>query len=133
MSKRIVHIVFVLGVLSLGFAAEPPAKEVAQVRAAGGANTVTLNATHLVASGFKISAFVETGSNSEVCLATYRKSSRPEELAPILCNAEEYRGKRGISIVSYLETHPPDDFVVTITVYQQDAQFYGVPIRYDVP
>lgn len=132
MSKRIVHSVIAAGFLTLALAAEPQAQELAPVGAAGGAHTITLNASHLVASGFQISAFVGTGSNSEVCLATYNKSNSPEELAPIVCSATEYRGKRGISLVSYLGTHPPDDFVVTITVYQQDAQFYGTPIRYDV-
>ena len=133
MSKGTLFSVFLLGVLSLAFAAEPPAKEIAPVRSAGGANTITLNLTHLVASGFQISAFVETGSNSELCLATYNRSNRPEDLAPIFCNATEYRGKRGIRVVSYLGGHPPDDFMVTITLYQPDAQFYGMPMRYDVP
>ena len=132
MSKGILFSVLTLAVLSLAFAAEPPAKEIAPVGSTGGANTISLNVTHLVANGFQISAFVETGSNSVLCLATYNRSNRPEELAPIFCNASEYRGKRGIRVVSYLASHPPDDFVVTITLYQPNAQFYGVPIRYDV-
>ena len=133
MSKVTLFSVCLLGVLSLAFAAEPPAKEIAPVRSAGGANTITLNVTHLVEIGFQISAFVETASNSELCLATYNRSNRPEDLGPIFCYATEYRGKRGIRVVSYLEGHPPDDFMVTISVYQPDAQFYGMPMRYDVP
>jgi hypothetical protein len=130
MSKRIVYGVFVLGALSLAFA-EPPAKDVAPVRVAAGARTIALNSTHLVAGGFQISAFLETGSDSEVCIATYNRSNQPEELAPILCDATEYHGKRGIRLVSYLGAHPNDNFAVTISVYQEDAQFYGAPVRYD--
>jgi len=64
-----------------------------------GVHRVTLNGNHLLTSGFQPSAFVETGSTADVCLATYNTSNQPENLAPILCSAIEYRGKHGIRLV----------------------------------
>jgi hypothetical protein len=93
---------------------------------------ITLNGTHLTNSGFRLSAFIETGSTSDLCLVTYNTSTWVEGLAPILCEATEYHGRRGIRLLSYLPAHPPDDFVVVLTVYQQDARRYAAPIRCDV-
>ena len=93
---------------------------------------ITLNGAHLTNSGFRLSAFIETGSTSDLCLVTYNTSTWVEGLAPILCEATEYHGRRGIRLLSYLPAHPPDNFVVVLTVYQQDARRYAVPIRCDV-
>ena len=106
--------------------------EVAHRKTIAGAHKVTLNVTHLIASGFELSAFVETGSTADVCLATYNTFNQSENVAPILCSAIEYRGKKGIRLFSYLSTHPPDDFVATLTVYHQDAQYYTAPVRCDL-
>ena len=96
------------------------------------AHKLTVNASHLVGSGFQLSVFVETGSTADVCIAAFNTSNRPEDLAPILCSPIEYRGKRGVRLLSYLPAHPPDDFVAALTVYQQGAQYYGPPIRCDI-
>jgi hypothetical protein len=106
--------------------------EVAPTKTTAGAHKVTLNVTHVSTSGFQLSAFVETGSTADVCLATYNASNQPEDLAPILCSPIEFRGKHGIRLFSYLSTHPADDFVATVTVYQQDAQYYTAPVRFDL-
>ena len=98
-----------------------------------GAHKVALDATHLTARGFQLSAFIETGSSTDACLTTYNGSNQWEVLMPILCSPSEYGGKRGIHLVSHLAARPQDNFVVAITVYQPDAQFYGVPVTLELP
>ena len=100
---------------------------------AAGAHKVTLDATHLTARGFQLSAFIETGSSTDACLTTYNWSNQWEVLMPILCSPSEYGGKRGIHLVSHLDARPQDNFVVVITVYQPDAQFYGLPVTWELP
>ena|SRR5882672_6786151 len=106
--------------------------EIVRAEANPSARKVTLNGTHLTNSGFRLSAFIETGSTTDLCLATYNTSNWVEGLAPILCEATEYHGRRGIRLLSYLPAHPPDDFVLVLTVYQQDARRYAAPIRCDL-
>lgn len=108
------------------------APEIAHAEANPSAHKITLNGTHLTNSGFRLSAFIETGSTADLCLVTYKTTNWVEGLAPILCEATEYHGKRGIRLLSYLPAHPPDGFVVVLTVYQQDARRYATPIRCDL-
>jgi hypothetical protein len=129
MSKQKSCGVVVACALLVAFALAQGGTEVAPTKTTAGAHKVTLDVTHLIASGFQLSAFVETGSTADVCLATYNASNQPEDLAPILCSPIEFRGKHGIRLFSYLSTHPGDDFVATITVFQQDAQYYTAPVR----
>ena len=135
MSKQKICGVVIACTLLVAFARAQERLEVAEVaptKTTPGAHKVTLNPTHLIGSGFQLSAFVETGSTADVCLATYNTSNQAEDLAPILCSAIEFRGKRGIRLFSSLSTHPADDFVATVTVYQQDAQYYTAPVRCDL-
>lgn len=106
--------------------------ETARAEANSSGYKITLNGTHLTNSGFHLSAFIETGSASNLCLVTYNTSNWVEGLAPMLCEATEYHGRRGIRLLSYLPAHPPDDFVVVLTVFQQDARRYAAPIRFDL-
>ena len=92
------------------------------------AQRVTLNVIHLTRLPFWVSAFVETRSTADACVATYNASSRVELLQPVFCDVTEFRGKRGIRLTSNLWAYPPDNFAVTITVFQQGAQYYGVPV-----
>jgi|SRR5690349_11061790 hypothetical protein len=129
MSKQKICGVVAACALLVAFARAQERPEGAPTKITPGAHKVTLNVTHLIGSGFQLSAFVETGSTADVCLATYNASSQTEDLAPILCSAVEFRGKHGIRLFSSLSTHPSDDFVATVTVYQQDAQYYTAPVR----
>jgi len=106
--------------------------ETARAEANPSGHKITLNGTHLTNFGFRLSAFIETGSTGDLCLATYNTSNWVEGLAPILCEPTEYHGKRGIRLLSHLPAHPPDDFAVVLTVYQQDARRYAAPIRCDL-
>jgi hypothetical protein len=106
--------------------------EIARAEANPSGHKITLNGTHLTNSGLRLSAFIETGSTSDLCLATYNTSNWVEGLSPILCEATEYDGRRGIRLLSYQPAHPPDDFAVVLTVYQQDARRYTAPIRCDL-
>ena len=132
MSKQKICGVVAACALLVAFAGAQERPDGAATKTTPGAHKVTLNATHLIGSGFQLSAFVETGSTADVCLATYNASNQPEDLAPILCSPIEFRGKHGIRLFSSVSTHPSDDFVATVTVYQQDAQYYTAPVRCDL-
>lgn len=96
------------------------------------AQSVTLNVIHLTRLPFRVSAFVETGSTADVCVATYDAPNRVELLQPVFCDVTGFRGKRGIRLTSNLWAYSPDNFAATITVFQQGAQYYGVPVRCDL-
>jgi hypothetical protein len=98
-----------------------------------GTHKVTLDVTDLNARGFQLSAFVETGSAADLCLATYNTSSQAEVLTPILCTGAEYRGKRGLHLLTNLDARPRDNFEVVVTVYQHNAQYYGAPVPWNIP
>ena len=128
------NVFYIVGTFTLlaGFAvAQSPGID--QTKSTPAAHKVTLNLTHLTGRGFRLSAFIETGSTADVCLATYNTSTQPELLMPISCTATEYRGKHGIRLLSYLWAYPSDDFKVTITVHQLYAQYYGEPVLFDLP
>ncbi len=82
MSKWKVSCVVVACTLLAAFAvAQSP--EIAPAKTRAAAHKVTLNATHLTARGFQLSAFIETGSTTHACLATYSGSNQWEVLMPI--------------------------------------------------
>lgn len=125
---------FVAGTFTLlvGFVvAQSP--EIDQPNSPQVAHKVTLNLSHLTERGFRLSAFVETGSTADVCHAAYSTTNQPEVLMPISCTPTEYRGKHGIRLLSCLWAYPRDNFEVTVSIYQPYAQYYGAPVLYDIP
>ena len=133
MSKNVLYALLACAlVVRTVSAQQQSATETARAEATPSGHKITLNGTHLTNSGFLLSTFIETGSSSNLCLVTYNTSNWVEGLAPVLCEATEYHGRRGIRLLSYLPAHPPDDFVAVLTVYQQDARRYAVPIRCDL-
>ena len=130
-NKKLRKILLACAILVVSSAVEA-GSEVAPGKNLVGAQKVSLNVTHVTASGFQISAFVETGSVADVCLVTYNTSNHPEDLAPIMCSATENHGRYGVLLSSYLSAPLPDDFVATLTVYQQDAKYYSSPVRCDL-
>jgi hypothetical protein len=69
--------------LLVAFARAQEGSEVAPERATSrGSHKVTLNVTHLIASAFQPSAFVETGSTAFVC--SYLSRHSPDDVVATL-------------------------------------------------
>lgn len=97
-----------------------------------GAGQVTLDYT--VFDGTTVQAFIETGSASPLCLATFNESDVPGVQSPILCNQRDFQGKHGVRVVfGFLSGGPTSDTIQTITVYQPGAHGYGQPVLFTTP
>lgn len=96
-----------------------------------GAATVILDYSVVAATG-NVSAFIPTGSSSNVCLVTLGDSNiyftGP---SPAICIQRTFQGRNGIVIIviPYFGTLPAD-MVLRVTVYQQGAHGYGQPVLY---
>jgi hypothetical protein len=82
MSKRKICGVVVACALLVAFPLAQEGAQVARTKTTAGAHKVTLNVTHLIASGFQLQRLLKLEALQSVCLATYnvsnsRKTSRP--------------------------------------------------------
>lgn len=99
-----------------------------------GAATVTLDYSVVAPTG-NVSAFIPTGSGSDVCLVTLGDGNiyfaGP---SPAICIHRTFQGRDGIVliVIPYFGTLPAD-MVLRVTVYQQGAHGYGQPVFYDGP
>jgi hypothetical protein len=76
-------------------------------------------------------AFIETGSDSPVILATLSDMTYATSVQALVCLPRELDGKRGI-VVSIFFNNPEVglDFFAGVTLYQQGARHYAAPVVY---
>lgn len=81
-----------------------------------------------------VRAFIPTDSSSPICLVTLAEASFPDPgIVPgmtVFCGNRVVDGVDGVIITIFYPVDLPDEFVVTLTVYQDDAKRYGEPVLY---
>jgi hypothetical protein len=77
-----------------------------------------------------IRAFIPTGSSSPICLVTLAEADFPVPGMTVFCAPRGVDGVAGISIHIFYPVDLPDQFIVTLTVYQDDAKRSGKTVLY---
>jgi len=77
-----------------------------------------------------IRVFVPTDSFSPICLVTLSESSVAVAGMTVFCAPRGVDGVAGVNIHILHPVDLPDQFVVSLTVYQDDAKRYGEPVLY---
>jgi hypothetical protein len=93
---------------------------------------VTLDSSHIDAFG-NVFAFVPTGSDDPVCLATPNDSNAYNVgPSPTICLPRMFNGQKGVAIlmIPYFAPWPTSNLILVVSVYQKGAQFYGTPVLY---
>jgi hypothetical protein len=92
---------------------------------------VSLSFSQVNGSG-NMSAFIPTGSDSGVCLATPNDSNGyGAGPSPAICIPRVYNGHKGVVIIMIPYFAPfPTDLILLVTVAQHGAKFYGTPVLY---
>lgn len=75
-----------------------------------------------------IRAFIPTDSSSRICLATLNEASFPVPGMTVFCQHRVVDGVEGVNINIWYSEDLPDQFIVVLTVYQDDAKRYGEPV-----
>ena len=91
-----------------------------------GARRVTLDFNEVSATG-NIDAFIPTGSDSDVCLATFGESNGyGAGPSPAICVPRIFQGQKGVLLVviPYFAQFQ-SDLTLSLTVYQRGARRYG--------
>ena len=85
------------------------------------------------AEGTVVRAFVPTESLNQDCLATFAESNAPIAGATMFCAPREPAGLgKGLLISIFLPETPPTEFVYIVTVFQEGALSYGIPVLRNV-
>ena len=77
-----------------------------------------------------IRVFIRTGSSSPICLVTLSEASFPVPGMTVFCAPRVVEGIAGVNIHIFYPVDLPDQFVIALTVYQDDAKRYGEPVLY---
>lgn len=81
-----------------------------------------------------VRGFIPTDSSSPICLVTLAEASFPDPgIVPgmtVFCGNRVVDGVEGVIITIFYPVDLPDEFLVTLTVYQDDAKRYGEPVLY---
>lgn len=77
-----------------------------------------------------VRAFVPTDSSSPICLVTLSESDFAVAGTTVFCAPRIVDGVAGVNIHIFYPVDLPEQFLVTLTVYQDDAKRYGVPVLY---
>src|SRR5829696_7654975 len=75
-----------------------------------------------------IRVFIPTDSSSPICLATLSEASFAVPGMTVFCAPRVVDGVAGVNIHILYPVDLPDEFVVSLTVYQDDAKRYGEPV-----
>jgi hypothetical protein len=77
-----------------------------------------------------IRAFIPTKSSSPICLVTLSEASFPVPGMTVFCAPRVVDEVAGVNIHIFYPVDLPDQFVVALTVYQDDVKRYGEPVLY---
>jgi hypothetical protein len=75
-----------------------------------------------------IRAFIPTDSSSRICLATLNEASFPVAGMTVFCQHRVVDGVKGVNIEIWHPVDLPDQFIVVLTVYHDNAKRYGEPV-----
>ena len=78
----------------------------------------------------ELKAFIPTNSSSQKCLVTPNESNAATPGTSIYCGTRNYNGANGLFIHVFLPAPAPAGLTITMTVYQELAQQYGLPVFY---
>jgi hypothetical protein len=98
-----------------------------------GAANVLFDASHLIPGAPVIRAFVPTGSTSTLCMVTLAETNFAPAGITTFCGQRFLFGQDGVELSIFYPTNYPlpqevPDFFLSVTLYQNGAQFYGEPI-----
>lgn len=77
-----------------------------------------------------VRVFIPTGSTSLICLVTLSESDVAMPGTTVFCAPRVVDGVAGVSVHILYPVDLPDQFVVSLTVYQNDVKRYGDPVLY---
>ena len=75
-----------------------------------------------------IRVFIPTGSSSPICLVTLSEASFPVPGMTVFCQHRVVDGVKGVNIHIFYPEDLPDQFIVVLTVYHDEANRYGEPV-----
>jgi hypothetical protein len=127
----VVVVVLLLGLLSVQSAAfvsaQGPGREPGIPRIRAG--YIRLTEEHRF-NPTEVRAFIATDSSSPICLVTLAESDSAVPGTTVYCGPRVVEGVAGVNIHIFYPDDLPDHFLVTLTVYQDDAKRYGEPVLY---
>jgi hypothetical protein len=77
-----------------------------------------------------VRAFIPTGSTSLICLVTLSESDVAMPGTTVFCAPRVVDGVAGVSVHILYPLDLPDQFVVSLALYQNDVKRYGEPVLY---
>ena len=85
-----------------------------------------------------LSVWAETGSDRTTCLATMNESRNGVAVNDLYCSSrtvilEDGKSHDGVYLHLFLAAPLPAESGFWVNVYQEDAKFYGVPRKCDMP
>ena len=93
------------------------------------AGYVTLTEEHSI-NNSEVRAFIPTESLSPICLVTFAESLSAVPGMTAFCARRIVNGVPGINIHIFYPNDLPDEFFVSLSVYQDGAKYYGEPVPY---
>jgi hypothetical protein len=90
---------------------------------------VVLNRSHVLPGTNTFRAFVATDSNSPFIFATLAETSGVPN-ATIYCGPRNYGSRDGILITIFVQGQIPNDVVEIVTLMQDRARGYALPVLY---
>jgi hypothetical protein len=78
-----------------------------------------------------VRAFIRTDSSSPKCLVTLNESANAAQTGTtVYCGERHYLGVDGVLVSIFLPAAPPNNLLFDLTVYQESALMYGLPVYY---
>jgi hypothetical protein len=93
-----------------------------------GSARVVFSSEHLDPNTFQLRAFVATDSTSPNCLVTMNESNFAVPGMSVFCSPRTFNNQNGVLVSVFLFWPPPDDFVLEVTLYHEQAGGYGPPV-----
>jgi hypothetical protein len=78
----------------------------------------------------EVGAFIPTNSSSGKCLVTLNESNAATHGTTVYCGTRHFNGVDGVYVHVLLPDVAPAGLLIDISVYQESAQQYGMPVLY---
>jgi hypothetical protein len=127
----VIVIVLLVGLLSVPSVAYGSVQSSEKSQGVRKINAVYIELTEEHRNGpSSLRVFIPTDSSSPICLVTLSEASFPVPGMTVFCAPRVVDGVAGVNIHIFYPVDLPDQFVVSLTVYQDDAKRYGEPVLY---
>jgi hypothetical protein len=78
----------------------------------------------------EVGAFIPTNSSSGKCLVTLNESNAATHGTTVYCGTRHFNGVDGVYVHILLPDVAPPGLLIDVSVYQESAQQYGMPVLY---